>query len=94
MTRELGKYIGETRYWSALVSNQDKFKSKQCLSNVQCITGLSQDEHVWVDSNRKLVKGSYVTFKATVEEYIRPQDNSRDYKLVNVKEVKVINENI
>lgn len=90
MTRQLGKYDGETRYFSARVSNHDKFKNKVCLSNVQCVTGLSQDAHVWVDSNKNLVKGSYVTFKATVEAYIRPIDVSTDYKLVNIKEIKIL----
>ena len=91
--RNLGKYVGETRYFSAIIGADSHDINKICLENVQCINGEGFDCHLWVKKHKKIQakdKGKAVTFRADVVEYERLADGSKDYGLDNLKDVKVI----
>lgn len=92
--RNLGKYMGETRYFSAVIGIESQHDiNKICLENVQCINGEGLDGHLWIKKHKKIQAnsiGKAVTFRADIVEYERLGDGSFDYGLDNIKDVKVI----
>ena len=93
MKRQLGKYCNESRYYSARVGQVCKFGLNILLKNVQCVDGLSQDNHVWVRNSKRFKacsNGDAITFRGVAQEYKRPSDSLYDFKIEDIREVKII----
>jgi len=92
LKRELGKYCGEVRYFSAKVKSLDKFKLNILLTDVSTVTGTTNDAHVWIKYTSKLEDaiGKVITFRAEVVEYDRLSDDTTDYTLDKVRDLKII----
>ena len=92
--REFSKYKDTLVYFSAVVGNLDRFKSRVLLHNIKAIDGHTIDSHVWVRTSKRfkgIIKGDCITFRAKVEQYERLSTRELDCGLRELRNISKVN---